>query len=449
MAEFTQQQKTILASTTRSNLINAIAKTGKTTLLARKYLNQQEHPGSNKAIFITANALATQRVLEHLQRITALSWEEDWIGTFAEIGGKLLKRYHRELSYTKPPQAVSDHAASADREAARKTAVQLHPDTASAAFHEQWNQAFVQLLRRKNLATPRSLTIETANLFAKVVQPELAGIRLLLADNVHDFGWEELLALSALQERMAQSFFAGNSNLAIYERQQDLDPEHWLTLVNQDGIKTHPLTQLFGVGNAQGVFLQQLAAFNSKRVYESAFTCAADPNSQMLVEVTVPTRRQMLEVILDMEPGLQLGLRQRLLAVILRNPDDAREMSRNLKKPHFLQWDKHRLWHRPALPERGIVCTTPFEAPYLNPDYVVLPNCLNGYWPYQRERNAENCRRAFLRSVSSAKTGVFFIIPDPSNALLPSPFLAEGCTPKLATKAVTLKLGEKHSLAGK
>ena len=128
MAEFTQQQKTILASTTRSNLINAVTKTGKTTLLARKYLNQQEHPGANKAIFITANALATQRVLEHLQRITALSWEEDWIGTFAEIGGKLLRRYHRELSYTKPPQVVSDHAASADREAARKTAVQLHPE---------------------------------------------------------------------------------------------------------------------------------------------------------------------------------------------------------------------------------------------------------------------------------------------------------------------------------
>ena len=127
MAEFTQQQKTILASTARSNLVNAVAKTGKTTLLARKYLNQQEHPGANKAIFITANALATQRVLEHLQRITALSWEEDWIGTFAEIGGKLLKRYHRELSYTKPPQVVSDLAASADREAARKTAVQTPP----------------------------------------------------------------------------------------------------------------------------------------------------------------------------------------------------------------------------------------------------------------------------------------------------------------------------------
>jgi hypothetical protein len=157
----------------------------------------------------------------------------------------------------------------------------------------------------------------------------------------------------------------------------------------------------------------------------------------------------MLEVILDMESGLQLGIRQRLLAVILRNPDDAREMSRNLKAPHFLQWDKHRLWYRPAVPARGIVCTTPFEAPYLSPDYVVLPNCLNGYWPYQRERNAENCRRAFLRSISSAKAGVFFLIPDPSNALLPSPFLAEGCTPKLATKAVTLKLGEKHNLAGR
>ena len=45
--------------------------------------------------------------------------------------------------------------------------------------------------------------------------------------------------------------------------------------------------------------------------------------------------------------------------------------------------------------------------------------------------------------------GLFPRPPDPSNALLPSPFLAEGCTPKLATKAVTLKLGEKHNLAGK
>ena len=100
MAEFTQQQKAVLASTARNNLVNAVSKTGKTTLLARKYLNQQERPGANKAIFITANALATQRVLEHLQRITALSWEEDLIGTFAEIGSKLLRRYHRELSYT-------------------------------------------------------------------------------------------------------------------------------------------------------------------------------------------------------------------------------------------------------------------------------------------------------------------------------------------------------------
>ena len=448
MAEYTPQQKAILASTARTNLVNAVSKTGKTTLLARKYLNQQERPGTNRAIFITANALATQRVLEHLRRITALSWEADLIGTFAEIGCKLLQRHYRELSYAKAPQVVSDLAASADREAARKTAVRLHPDTASAAFHEQWNQAFVQLLRRKNIATPRSLAIEMANLFAKVVQPELAGIRLLLADNVHDFGWEELLALSVLQQRMEQSFLAGNSNLAIYDRRQDLDPEHWLTLVGQDGLKAHPLTQLFGVGNAQGLFLQQLAAFNSKRVYESAFACAADLNSQILVEVTIPKRSKMFEVILDMESQLQLGIRERLLAVILRNPDDVREMSSRLKKPHFLQWDKHQMFYRPEAPAKGIVCTTPFEAPYLNPDYVVLPNCFNGYWPYQRERNAENCRRAFLRSVSSARTGVFFLIPDPSNALMPSPFLAEGCTPKLATKAVTLKLGEKHSLAG-
>jgi len=447
MADFTQQQKAILASTARNNLVHAAAKTGKTTVLARKYLNHQERPGTPKAIFITANALATERVVEHLQRITALGWQEELIGTFSEIGFKLLKRYYRELAYTKPPGVVSDLSASADRDAARKTALEVHADQASAAFHEQWNQAFVQILRRKNLTTPRSLTIEAINLLTKVIQPELAGVRLLLADNVHDFGLEEMLALSALQERMGQSFLAGNVNLAIYDRLQDLDPEHWLTLVNQDGIKSHPLTQLFGVGHAQGLFLQQLAAYNSKRIYETAFTYGADPASQMVVEVAVPTRPQMLEVILDMEAQLQLGIRQRLLAVIMRNPDDTREIARSLKKPCFLQWDKHRLWHRTGVPTQGIVCTTPFEAPYLNPDYVVLPNCLNGYWPYQRERNAENCRRAFVRAVSSARKGIFFLIPEPSHALLPSPFLAEGCTPKLVTKTVTLKLGEKENLA--
>jgi hypothetical protein len=449
MAGFTQEQKAILGSTARTNLANSVSRTGKTTVLARKYLNQQERPGADKAIFITANALATQRVLDHLRRITAQSWEDDLIGTFAEIGCKLLKRFYRELSYSKPPQLVSDLAASAEREAARKTALQLHPDMASATFHEQWNQAFVQLLRHKNVATPRSLVVETANLFAKVVQPELAGVRLLLADNVHDFGWDEMLALSTLQQRMEQNIFAGNSNLAIHDRQQGLDPEHWLALVNQDGIKVHPLMQSFGMGNAQGLFLQQLAAFNSKRVHQSAPISVSDPDSQMLVEVTVPTRRQMFEVILDMESGLQLGIRERLLAVVLRNPDDARELARNLNKPYFLQWDKHRVWHRPTVPAKGIICTTPFEAPYLSPDYVVLPNCFSGYWPYQRERNAENCRRAFLRSISSARTGVFFLIPDANNALLPSPFLAEGCTPKLVTKAVALKLGESAASFGR
>jgi len=36
MADFTQQQKAILASTGRNNLVHAVAKTGKTTVLARK-----------------------------------------------------------------------------------------------------------------------------------------------------------------------------------------------------------------------------------------------------------------------------------------------------------------------------------------------------------------------------------------------------------------------------
>ena len=446
MADFTQQQKAILATTARHNLIHAAAKTGKTTVLARKYLNHQERPGAPKALFITANALATERVIEHLERITALEWRDELIGTFAEIGFKLLKRYHRELAYTKPPDVVSDLSASTDREAARKTALEIHADETSAVFREQWNQAFVQLLRRKNLATPRSLTIEAVNLLTKVIQPELAGVRLLLADNVHDFGLDEMLALVALQERMGHSFIAGNINLTIYDKLQDLDPEHWLTLVHHDGIKSHPLTQVFGMGSVQGLFVQQLAAYNSKRIYEAASSFSADAAAQMLVEISVATRQQMLEAILDMEAQLQLGIRQRLLAVVMRNANDTREMARDLKKPCFLQWDKHCLWHHPGTPTTGIVCTTAFEAPYLNPDYVVLPNCLSGYWPYQRERNAENCRRAFLRSVSSATRGVLFLVPDSSHALLPSPFLGEGCTPKLVTKKVALKPDAKEVL---
>lgn len=449
MAEFTQQQKAILASTARHNLVHAASKTGKTTLLARQYLNHQERPGAPKAIFVTANALATERVVEHLQRITALNWRDELIGTFAEIGFKLLKRYYRELAYTKPPQVVSDLSASADRETARKTALEVHADETSAAFREQWNQAFVQILRPKNLATPLSLTIEAVNLLTKVIQPDLARVRALLSDNVHDFGFEEMLALGALQERMGQSFLAGNINLAIHDKLHDIDPEHWLTLGHHDGIKSHPLTQAFGMGSNQGLFVQQLAAYNSKRIYETASSFSGDPAAQMLVEISVATRQQMLEAILDMEDQLQLGIRQRLLAVVLRNANDAREMARDLKRPCFLQWDKHCLWHRPGAPTTGLVCTTTFEAAYLNPDYVVLPNCLNGYWPYQRERNAENCRRAFLRSVSSATRGVFFLIPDSSHALLPSPFLGEGCTPKLVTKRVALKAGAKEALATK
>ena len=95
MADFTQQQKAVLASTPRHNLVHAFVKTGKTTVLARKYLTQQERPGAVKAIFITASALATERVVEHLQRITALDWREELIGTYAEIGFTLMKRYHR------------------------------------------------------------------------------------------------------------------------------------------------------------------------------------------------------------------------------------------------------------------------------------------------------------------------------------------------------------------
>lgn len=447
MADFTSQQKAILTSSARNNLIHAVARTGKTTVLARKYLNQQQRPGAPRAVFLTANALATTQVLGHLRRITTANWRDDLIGTFAEIGCKLVKRYHRELAYTAPPEIVSDFAVANEHEIARATASVIHPDQSSAVFHEQCNQALVQGLRRKNLATPHSLTVEAINLLTKVLQPELADLRLLLADNVHDFGFTELLGLSVLQERMEQSFLAGNINAAVGDRRQDLDPESWLTLVNQAGMKVHHLTQLFGVGNAQGMFLQQLAAYNSKRIYETSSARHDNSGDSNLWEIAVSSRQEMWQAILDLEDHLQLGARQRLLTVVLRNPNDTRECARVLGKRCFLQWDKHRLWHQPGIPEHGIICTTPFETAYLNPDYVVLPNCLNGYWPYPRERHLENCRRAFLRAVASARRGVFFLVPFPDHTLLPSPFLAEGCTPKLVTKALTMRAGKKPAFA--
>lgn len=435
MAEFTPQQKAIIASKARNNLINTVWKTGKTSALIRNYLNCQEKPGQPRAVFLTSNAPATRKVIEHLRRITALDWEDQLIGTFSEIGLKLLRRHYGDLTYTKLPRVVSEMAASAEREAARKTALSIHADASSPAFGEQWNQEYVQALRRKDLATPRSLLIEAVNLFTKLSHPALANVRLLLADNVHDFTLDEMLGLAAVQGRMGQSFIAGNTNMAIYDRLQNSDPENWITLTAQDGFKSFSLSQCFGIGPSLGLFLQQLAAFNSKRVYESSLTFMGDVNSQDLLEVTVTSRQQMLETILNLENELQLGLRNRLLALVLRNADDTREVARALKRPYLLMGDKHRLWHTQETPAKGIVCTTPYEVPYLNPDYVALPNCINGYWPYQRERNAENCRRLFMRAVSSARHGVFFLIPDQNNGLSSSPFLSEGCTPKLVTKS--------------
>src|ERR1043166_7643374 len=111
MAEFTPQQKAIIASKARDNLVNAVWKSGKTSVLIRKYLNYQEKPGTPKTVFLTSNASATRKIIEHLQRITALDWEDQLIGTFSEIGLKLLQRHYRDLAYTKLPRVVSEMAA--------------------------------------------------------------------------------------------------------------------------------------------------------------------------------------------------------------------------------------------------------------------------------------------------------------------------------------------------
>jgi superfamily I DNA/RNA helicase len=105
MAEFTSQQKAVLTSAARHNLVNAISKTGKTQLLIRIYLNWQEQPGEFKAVFLTSNGVSTQRVTDQLQRITRQDWSGQLIGTFSEIGYKLVQRHYADLKYSRIPKS--------------------------------------------------------------------------------------------------------------------------------------------------------------------------------------------------------------------------------------------------------------------------------------------------------------------------------------------------------
>jgi len=147
----------------------------------------------------------------------------------------------------------------------------------------------------------------------------------------------------------------------------------------------------------------------------------------------------MVDVIREMERQLQLGIRNQVMGVVMRTRDEARAMARTLGKPCCILWDKTRLSSRFDLPTKGIVVTTPYDAPFLNLDYVTLPNCMRGCWPYPEVRSAESCRHLFLRAVSSARLGTIFLIPDPSNGLLVSQFVSEGCNPKVVTKVAQFK----------
>jgi len=443
MAEFTSQQKAVLTSAARHNLVNAISKTGKTQLLIRIYLNWQEQPGEFKAVFLTSNGVSTQRVTDQLQRITRQDWSGQLIGTFSEIGYKLVQKHYAELKYSRIPKIVPDTAVAEDRHAAKLVAAKLIGDTPSdqtrQAFNEQWNQEFAARLHQKDIGSPRSLLLDTTNLFTKLAHHSLANVHRLVADDAHDLSLDEMMALVAIQERMEKSFISGNTNLAINDRFQDLDIENWLTLLSRDSLTAFPLSTCFNIGSNHGLFLHQLAAFNSKKLFNIFPTFVGDPNTPALFEVLVPSVEYMIDVIHEMESQLQLGIRNRVMGVVMRTRDEARAMARTLGKPCCILWDKTRLWNRFNLPTKGIVVTTPYDAPFLNLDYVTLPNCMKGYWPYPEERGTENCRRLFLRAVSSAKLGTIFLIPDPSNGLLVSQFVSEGCNPKVVTKTAQFK----------
>lgn len=443
MAEFTPQQRAVLFSTAKHNLVNTVGKTGKSQILTRIYLDRQVTPGDYKAIYVCPNSLVTSKVLEQLQRITKADWSSQLVGTLAEISYKLLLKYYREMSYNKPPRLVPDTAVAEDRMQAKKSALAIYPDTTNQEFYSQWNKEFLGRMRTRNLASPRSLTLEAINIFETQFHHGLSYVSTLVADDVHDLGCDELLALSVIQSRMERSYIAGNTNYAINDRMQELDQENWITLSESNGLKLFPLNTCFNLSPNQGCFLHQLAAFNSKKLHDPTVVFTGDQNSFVFYEVGIPDVASTVEVIKQIEIQLQVGIRGRTMGVIMRNVDDAKKMASELNKPAVVLWDKNQLWHKLEIPSKGIFVTTPYEAPYLNLDYVVIPNSIVGYWPYTKERNLENCRRLFMRAIGSARLGVACLVPDTSTGILASPFLSEGCNPKLTTKTISFDLMAK------
>ena len=440
MATLTPQQEAVLKSRFKHNLVNASSRSGKTTLLLHRYRSIQEHPVEFKAIFITANALATQRILNQLFKVTNERYNDQLVGTMHEISYKLLQKHYASLGYTQPPRFVQDGIVAKERADAKKATLKHKPAGKNQLGHEnvdatdlvQWNKDFVERLRKKNVCCPRSLLLELATMFRGMVDSPLTNISVLVADDVHDYTLDELTTLAAIKEKVLQCFFGGNTNLATTDAVHETDQENWQIITSHECWKHFYLPTSFGLSPTQGLFTHQLASYNVRRIAEN-LVCLGDKNGS-LFEMETSTHQAELSAILALEVELQLGIRGKTMGVIMRSVDDTRQLAKELDRPYFIMWDKSRLWNRFSPPEKGIICTTPYEAPYLNLDYVVFANCIQDYWPFPFERSIENCRKLFLRGVTSAKSDVYFLTPSVDNGMLPSPFLSEGNNPKFVTK---------------
>lgn len=445
MAEFTIQQRNVLFNAVRSdnksdnprfNLIDSIHSTGKSQVLTRAFLEKQGTPTDFKCIYVCANSITAKRVIEQLNRITGADWSRQLIGTLPEIAYRLLEDCYLQMSYTKLPKIVSDTAAAEERMAAKQKAEAVCQGPFNPIFFQEWNKEFLKRMQVKNLASPRSLTLELERMFETQFHHHLTYVQTLIADDVHDYTVEELIALTHIQAKMSKVLVAGNTNLAPVDRIQDIDSENWFNFSEGNGITKYNLTTCFGITQTHGALAAQLTAFNSKKNLGDPHNFTGDPANFFIYEVTIPELNSTAEVIKQFEAQLQIGIRGKLMGVIMRTVEDVRTMARALNKPPFILWDKNLLWNKITIPQSGVVITTPYEAPYLNLDYAIVPHCITGYWPYTKERNIENARRLFLRIVSSPKSGIAFLVPDSSNGILVSPFISEANNPKLTTKSI-------------
>ena len=153
----------------------------------------------------------------------------------------------------------------------------------------------------------------------------MANVHRLVADDAHDLSLDEMMALVAIQERMEKSFISGNTNLAINDRFQDLDIENWLTLLSRDSLTAFPLSTCFNMRVQPWTLSPPVGGLSIRRNFSNIPPLSwQSEHTGTLLKSLFQAWNTWIDVIHEMESQLQLGIRNRVMGVVMRTRDEAR-----------------------------------------------------------------------------------------------------------------------------